>query len=185
MIGQGSVLRRWRRLMARNNRGFGVDIGGTGIKGAPVDLKTGNLAGDRFRIPTPQPSVPTAVADVTHEVVDHFTWKESVGITFPAVATKGTVRTAANVDRSWIGADGEKILSEAVGAPVVLMNDADAAGIAEMQFGAGRGRTGSVLVLTLGTGIGSSLFVDGVLVPNTEVGHIEVKGEDAERRAAF
>ncbi|MFE3883654.1 polyphosphate--glucose phosphotransferase [Streptomyces lydicus] len=168
---------------------FGVDIGGSGIKGAPVDLERGELAEERHKVLTPHPATPDAVADGVKEVVDHFGWSGPVGATFPGVVTDGTTRTAANVDKGWIGLDAAGLLTtrlggEAGGSPVTVLNDADAAGLAEMRFGAGRGRTGTVIVLTLGTGIGSALFTDGRLVPNSELGHLELHGHDAEKRAS-
>ncbi|MBD0706892.1 MULTISPECIES: polyphosphate--glucose phosphotransferase [unclassified Streptomyces] len=164
---------------------FGVDIGGSGIKGAPVDLERGALAEERHKVLTPQPATPDGVAGRVVEVVEHFGWTGPVGVTFPGVVTGSTVRTAANVDKSWIGVDAGTLLSERLGGlPVTILNDADAAGIAEMTYGAGRGRKGTVILLTLGTGIGSALFVDGRLVPNTELGHLELKGHDAETRAS-
>jgi polyphosphate glucokinase len=165
-------------------RGFGIDIGGSGVKGAPVDLDAGRLETERFRIPTPQPATPEAVAEVVAQVVAHFGWSGPVGVTFPAVVSGGVTRTAANVDHAWIGTDADALFSEAIGQPAAVLNDADAAGVAEMRFGAGRGRNGVVLVTTLGTGIGSALFTDGVLVPNTELGHLEIDGHDAESRAS-
>jgi polyphosphate glucokinase len=164
--------------------GFGVDIGGSGIKGAPVDLEAGTLAADRFRLPTPQPSTPDAVAKIVREVLDHFGWDGPFGCTFPAVVQHGKVRTAANVDSSWIGADAHELLRAATGREALVVNDADAAGLAEARFGAARGQRGVVLVTTLGTGIGSALVFDGRLVPNTELGHVELDGYDAESRAA-
>jgi polyphosphate glucokinase len=166
---------------------FGVDIGGTGIKGAPVDLAAGRLAGDRFKLPTPRPATPGAVADVVGEVVAHFGWTGPVGCAFPAVIKNGIARTAANVDHSWIGASVEQAVADRLGTPestVTVVNDADAAGVAELAFGAGRDRDGVVVLLTLGTGIGSAVFLDGVLVPNTELGHLELDGVDAETRAS-
>ena len=163
---------------------FGIDIGGSGIKGAPVDLETGRLALARLKIATPQPATPQAVAVVVAELVEHFEWEGPIGCTLPTVVRKGIVHSAANIDKSWIGVDGEQLLGEATGQPVTLLNDADAAGIAEMRFGAGRDRGGVVVTLTFGTGIGSGVFVDGHLHPNTELGHLEFKGMDAERYAA-
>ncbi|MFJ9729634.1 polyphosphate--glucose phosphotransferase [Streptomyces sp. NPDC101209] len=165
---------------------FGVDIGGSGIKGAPVDLEKGVLVEKRFKVLTPHPATPTLVADGVKEVVGHFGWTGPIGVTFPGVVTDGsTIRTAANVDKSWIDKDARSLFSDRLGGlPVIVLNDADAAGVAEMQFGAGRGRQGTVMVLTLGTGIGSALFVNGVLVPNTELGHLELNGHDAEKYAA-
>ncbi|MCX2185402.1 ROK family protein [Streptomyces sp. SKN60] len=164
---------------------FGVDIGGSGIKGAPVDLDRGDLAQERHKVLTPQPATPDDVAGRVVEVVEHFGWSGPVGVTFPGVVTGSTIRTAANVDKRWIGVDAGKLLADRLGGlPVTVLNDADAAGIAEMTFGAGRGRKGTVILLTLGTGIGSAVFVDGTLVPNTELGHLELKGHDAEKRAS-
>jgi polyphosphate glucokinase len=165
---------------------FGVDIGGSGIKGAPVDLDKGDLAQERHKVLTPHPATPDGVADGVKEVVDHFGWTGPVGVTFPGVVTDGAmIRTAANVDDSWIDTDARALLGERLGGlPVTVVNDADAAGVAEMHFGAGRGRRGTVILLTFGTGIGSALFVDGVLVPNTELGHLELNGHDAEKRAS-
>ncbi|MFD7862123.1 polyphosphate--glucose phosphotransferase [Streptomyces sp. NPDC057682] len=163
---------------------FGVDIGGSGIKGAPVDLDRGDLAQPRHKVLTPHPATPEDVAGCVAEVVGHFDWKGPVGITFPGVVTDGLTRTAANVDKGWIDLDARTLLGGKLGLPVTLLNDADAAGIAEMTFGAGRGRKGTVIVLTLGTGIGSALFIDGRLVPNTELGHLELHGHDAEKHAS-
>jgi polyphosphate glucokinase len=163
---------------------MGVDIGGTGIKGAPVDIDTGELAGERFRILTPHPATPKAVADVVGEVVEHFDWKGPVGATFPAVVKDGVTLSAANVDKEWIGASADELFTQRLNLPVTVLNDADAAGLAEMRFGAGRGRSGVVIMVTLGTGIGCGMFLDGKLVPNTELGHIEIGGKDAETLAA-
>ncbi|TJZ45313.1 ROK family protein [Streptomyces piniterrae] len=170
-------------------RVFGVDIGGSGIKGAPVDLERGDLADERYKVLTPRPATPDAVADCVKEVVEHFGWSGPVGATFPGVVTGGTTRTAANVDKRWIGTDAGALLTGRLGGgpyggPVTVLNDADAAGLAEMRFGAGRGRTGTVIVLTFGTGIGSAVFTGGRLVPNTELGHLELHGHDAEKRAS-
>jgi polyphosphate glucokinase len=165
---------------------FGLDIGGSGIKGAPVDLDMGDLAEERHKVLTPQPATPDRVADGVRQVVEHFGWTGPVGLTFPGVVTGGsTIRTAANVDKSWIDTDAGALFSERLGGlPVTVVNDADAAGVAEMRFGAGRGRKGTVIMLTFGTGIGSAVFVDGLLVPNTELGHLELNGHDAETRAS-
>jgi polyphosphate glucokinase len=163
---------------------LGIDIGGTGIKGAPVDVERGTLTADRYRLLTPKPASPSAVADVVAQVVGRFGGDGTVGATFPAVIRGGVAETAANVDKSWIGEDVAKRLGNASGRPFVVLNDADAAGLAEMRFGAGRGRKGVVMMVTLGTGIGSALFVDGDLVPNTELGHLELRGKDAEKRAS-
>lgn len=163
---------------------LGIDIGGTGIKGAPVNVETGELLAERFRIPTPQPALPNAVADVVHEIARHFDYSGPAGITFPAIIKKGVVYSAANVDKSWIGTDAAKLFQSHLGGPVTVVNDADAAGIAEMHFGAGRGRAGVVILLTFGTGIGSAVFHDGRLLPNSEFGHLQIRGKDAERRAS-
>ena len=168
-------------------RGFGIDIGGSGIKGCTVDLDQGALSGDRVRIATPQPSSPDAVADVVADIVKQFGWDGPIGITLPCVIKKGTALTAANVDKKWIGTDAATLFAERLGmdpGQITVLNDADAAGLAEMRFGIGSGRTGVVVLLTFGTGIGSALFHDGKLVPNTEFGHLEVDGHDAEKRAA-
>jgi polyphosphate glucokinase len=163
---------------------FGIDIGGTGIKGAPVDLASGKLLSDRKKIATPRPSTPDAVTEVVKEVTQSFGWTGITGATFPGVVLNGTIRSAANVDKTWIGTDAAALFTKAIGTDVAVLNDADAAGIAEMTFGAGVGVKGSVLMLTFGTGVGSALFTDGVLVRNTEFGHIEIRGKDAEKRAA-
>ncbi len=163
---------------------LGIDIGGTGIKGAPVNTGTGKLLADRHRILTPQPATPKAVTKVVRELAEFFDWKGPAGATFPAVIKDGFARTAANVDEAWIGTDVAGLFTDAIGAPVTVVNDADAAGVAEVQFGAGRNERGVVLLVTLGTGIGSALFVDGILVPNTELGHIRIGNHEAEDRAA-
>lgn len=167
--------------------GFGVDIGGSGIKGAPVDLAEGRFATERVRVPTPRPSEPKAVADRVAEIVQGFgdaAGDHPIGVTFPAVIQHGVARTAANVDKSWIGTDIDSLMTTRLGRQVHVVNDADAAGLAEARFGAAKSVAGVVIVTTLGTGIGSALMVDGVLVPNTELGHIEVGGKDAETRAS-
>lgn len=172
-------------MAASANVALGIDIGGSGIKGAPVDLERGVLLEERFRIPTPQPSTPKRVAKTVAKIVGHFGWSAPIGCTFPAIIKDGVVGSAANVDDSWIGTDGAALLGGATGCPVTLVNDADAAGLAEVRLGAAAGRAGVVLVLTFGTGIGSALFVDGVLVPNTELGHLELDGHaDVEDWAA-
>jgi polyphosphate glucokinase len=163
---------------------LGIDIGGTGIKGAPVDVEKGELVGDRLRIPTPDGGAPGDVARVVAEIVAHFDTTGPVGCTFPAVVQHGIARTAANVDQAWIGTNAQELFQEQVPRPFVVVNDADAAGIAEMQFGAGKGVNGTVMMITLGTGIGSALFTDGVLVPNTEFGHLDIRGKAAEARAS-
>ncbi len=163
---------------------LGIDIGGTGIKAAPVDVTAGHLTAERVKLATPQPPTPDAVAGVVKQLVSQFQWDGPAGITFPGVVTNGTIRTAPNLDPAWIGVNATQFLGAAAGLDVVVINDADAAGIAEMKFGAGRDHPGTVLLLTLGTGIGSALFYNGVLIPNTEFGHIEIHGEDAEKRAS-
>ena len=163
---------------------LGIDIGGSGIKGAPVDTQTGQLTKERFRIPTPKPATPEKVVEVVQEIVSHFDWKDGIGCTFPARIKKGVARTAANVDKAWLGTNVESLIEERTKCPTVVINDADAAGVAEMAFGAGKGRKDIVMLLTFGTGIGSALFVDQVLVPNTEFGHLELHGSSAEHYAA-
>lgn len=163
---------------------FGIDIGGTGIKAAPVDVGTGELLAERKKILTPQPATPDAVAGVVRELTRAFGWTGITGATFPGVVTTGTIRTAANVDKAWIGTDAAKLFGEVTGGDVAVLNDADAAGVAEMTFGAGKDERGTVLMLTFGTGVGSALFSGGLLVPNTELGHIEIRGKDAESRAS-
>ncbi|MFB4295204.1 polyphosphate--glucose phosphotransferase [Actinomadura sp. NTSP31] len=165
-------------------RMLGIDIGGSGIKGAPVEVSTGEFARERYRVATPQPSRPDAVVKVLAEVVEHFGWEGPVGVTYPGVVIDGVTLSAANVSKHWLGLDAASLIADATGREITLLNDADAAGVAEMRLGAGRGRPGTVVVLTLGTGIGSALFTDGVLVPNTEFGHIQVNGKDAEIRAS-
>ncbi|GAB3000020.1 polyphosphate--glucose phosphotransferase [Mycobacterium bourgelatii] len=166
-------------------RGFGIDVGGSGIKGAIVDLDTGALIGERIKLPTPQPATPSAVAKTIAEVVDGFGWTGPLGVTYPGVVTHGVVRTAANVDKSWIGTNAHDVISaELPGQNVTILNDADAAGLAEERYGAGKGHEGLVVLLTFGTGIGSAVIHNGVLIPNTEFGHIEVGGMEAEHRAA-
>ncbi|MFH5823355.1 polyphosphate--glucose phosphotransferase [Georgenia sp. AZ-5] len=171
---------------AQQRIGFGIDIGGSGIKGAPVDLETGELTAERLRIPTPSPSKPKAVASTVSELVAAFDLDPAVpvGLTFPAPIKHGVVPFIANLHKSWKGVDVPALMSEAIGQPVIAVNDADAAGVAEAVYGAARGVPGVVLVTTLGTGIGSALVVDGTLVPNTELGHLEIDGADAEDRAA-
>ncbi len=163
---------------------LGIDIGGTGVKAAPVDVATGRLLAERVKLPTPNPAVPDQVAQVVGELIDHFGWSGPVGITFPGVVSGGIIRTAANLDRAWIGIDAVRFFGDATRQPVTVLNDADAAGLAEMRFGSGKGQQGTVLMLTFGTGIGSALFYNDVLVPNTEFGHIEIHGKDAEARAS-
>jgi polyphosphate glucokinase len=164
---------------------FGIDVGGSAIKGAPINTETGVFLKDRYKIETPTPAKPEAMGKAVAELVNHFGWKGRIGVGFPSVVKKGICFSAANIHKSWIGANIEEIFTQATGCPVKAINDADAAGIAEMRFGAGKGITkGVILVLTLGTGIGSAIFVDGHLMPNVEFGHLELKGKDAEKRAS-
>jgi polyphosphate glucokinase len=163
---------------------LGIDIGGSGIKGAPVDTEAGELTVERVRIATPKPATPEAVAKVVAEIVEKFDWSGPIGCTFPAVVQHGVVYSAANVDTSWIGTDADALFEKHTGQSVHVLNDADAAGICEMRFGAGKGHDGVVMILTFGTGIGSAIFNRGVLLPNTELGHVEVRGKDAEDRAS-
>lgn len=163
---------------------LGIDIGGSGIKGAVVDTHKGILVTERYRIPTPQPSTPDAVSEVVCQIISYFGWRGLVGCTFPAVVKDGHTLTAANVDQAWIGLDAERMLAQKTGCTLVLVNDADAAGMAEMAFGAGRGRGGVVFILTFGTGIGSSIFVNGISMPNSELGHLELDGREVEKWAS-
>lgn len=164
---------------------LGIDIGGSGIKGALVDLEKGDFSSERHKILTPQPATPEAVTDVVVEIVRHFDWQGPIGCTFPAIMKDGVAYSAANVDDSFIGTDVGKMIQRKTGQPVVLVNDADAAGIAEMHFGAGQGHLGTVILLTLGTGIGSAIFRKGVMVPNTELGHLFLSnGKEGEDYAA-
>ncbi|KAA0116235.1 ROK family protein [Mycolicibacterium sp. P9-22] len=167
------------------NTGFGVDVGGSGIKGGIVDLDTGALVGERFKLATPQPATPAAVATTVAAVVREFGWTGKLGVTYPGVVTNGIVRTAANVDKNWIGTNAAEVISaELGGQQVTVLNDADAAGLAEEHYGAGKDNTGLIVLLTFGTGIGSAVIHNGVLLPNTEFGHLEVGGKEAEHRAA-
>jgi polyphosphate glucokinase len=163
---------------------LGIDVGGTGIKGAPVDTERGVLLQERFRLLTPQPATLQAVANCVGDVAAYFNWTERIGVGFPAAIRNGVALTAANIDPAWLGTDGKALFQAATRCPVKVINDADAAGLAEMRFGAGRDQRGVVMMITLGTGIGTALFNDGQLVPNTELGHIEIRGKDAERRAS-
>ncbi|MGI9538780.1 MAG: polyphosphate--glucose phosphotransferase [Miltoncostaeaceae bacterium] len=163
---------------------IGIDIGGTGIKAAAVDLEAGDLAGERVRIPTPNPPTPDAVMETAAKTIAGLPADAAVGVGFPGAFVDGEVMESPNMDPGWIGLNARDAFTERFGRPATLLNDADAAGVAEVRFGAGKGVKGVVLVLTLGTGIGSALFTDGHLVPNTEIGHIELRGKDAELRAA-
>lgn len=163
---------------------LGIDIGGSGIKGAPVDVETGDFLEDRYRIPTPSPSKPEPVIEVIQKIVDHFKWEGKIGVGFPGVVRRGVIGTAANVSNEWIGKNLAKLLEEATGNSTIVLNDADAAGLAEMRFGSGKNyEDGYVLFLTIGTGIGSALFVKRELWPNSELGHLKIRGKDAERIA--
>ena len=168
----------------RATTAFGVDIGGSGIKGAIVDLDRGELAMERVKYLTPHPSTPEAVADVVARLVGEAGWKGILGATFPAVIQHGVALSAANVDKSWIGTDVDKVFTDLTGCDVTVLNDADAAGLAEARYGAAKGVDGVVILLTFGTGIGSALLHDGQLVPNTELGHLELEGRDAEKKAS-
>jgi polyphosphate glucokinase len=168
----------------KDNKVLGIDIGGSGIKGAPVNIDDGLLLKPRYRIPTPSPATPDNVSPLIFDMVKHFSWKGPVGCGFPAVVQNGIARTAANIDDSWIGTNADQLFSKTTGLTVSVVNDADAAGLAEMKFGAGVDTSGVVLLCTVGTGIGTVLFVNGKLIPNTELGHIELMGMDAEKYAS-
>jgi len=173
--------------MSTTHYPLGIDIGGSGIKGAPVDLTVGEFVRDRIRLDTPKVSSPDAVAALVAQIAEEFadaTGDSPIGVTLPCVVTNGVVRTAANIDASWVGTDARKLLSDRLGRPVTVVNDADAAGVGELHFGAARNANGLVLVTTLGTGIGSALLYNGVLIPNSELGHLEIDGLDAEDQAA-
>jgi len=159
---------------------LGIDIGGSGVKGAIVDTKKGILLTERYRIPTPQPATPEAVAEVVGKIAKHFKWNGPIGVGFPGVIQQGIARTAANVDNSWIDKDLNKLFSTATGCKIHMVNDADAAGMAEVKFGAGNGKKGTLLLVTVGTGLGTVIFSNGKLVPNLEMGHILLHGADAE-----
>lgn len=163
---------------------LGIDIGGSGIKGAPVATGRGELLAERLRVPTPVPSLPEVVAEVVAGIAAHFAYRGPVGVTFPAVVKDGVTLSAANVDPAWVGMDAAGLFDRHLGGPVEVLNDADAAGIAEMRYGAGRGICGTVILLTFGTGIGSAVFHDGVLLPNCEFGHLKIRGRDAEDRCS-
>ena len=163
---------------------LGIDIGGSGIKAAPVDVIIGAFTAPRVKVATSRPALPDPIAEAVKGLVDGYGWTGPTGIAFPGVVIGGVTYTAANLDPAWIGLDARALFAKATGLTVSLLNDADAAGTAEMKFGAAAGQDGTVLLLTFGTGIGSALFTDGVLVPNTEFGHIEIHGKDAEERAS-
>ncbi len=173
--------------MAKTRHPLGIDIGGSGIKGAPVDLDAGQFAEERLRVATPEESTPEVVADVVARIADHFekdTGDAPIGVTVPAVVSRGMVRTAANIDKTWIGTDAEELLVTRLGRAVTVVNDGDAAGVGELHYGAARNVDGLVLVATLGTGIGTALLNAGTLIPNSELGHLEIDGADAESRAS-
>ena len=163
---------------------LGIDIGGTGIKGTPVDTGTGSLLAERYRLPTPEGAKPAPIAEVVKSIAMQFDWHTPIGCGFPAVIRNGVAESAANINQKWIGTNVAQLFSEATGCPVYVVNDADAAGLAEVNFGAGRGVHGVVMMITIGTGLGSALFIDGKLVPNTELGHIEIECDDAESLAS-
>ncbi|MFM4943037.1 polyphosphate--glucose phosphotransferase [Aeromonas bivalvium] len=160
---------------------LGVDIGGSGIKGALVDTQSGELIGERHRIPTPQPATPAAIAHALKQLVEHFQWQGPIGCGFPATIHHGVAKNASNIDKSWIETDAARLFGEVTGLPCFVLNDADAAGLAEMRFGAGQSHGGVVILVTVGTGIGTALFVEGHLLPNTELGHLMLEGMVAER----
>ncbi len=163
---------------------LGIDIGGSGIKGAVVDVASGELVSERLRVPTPDPSTPAAVAAAVAELVSQFDWQGPIGCGFPAIIRDGVAKSAANIDAGWIDTDVAMLLQQSTGCPCLVINDADAAGLAEMRFGSGKGRNGTVIVITIGTGLGSAFFNDGVLFPNTELGHLRLKTGPAERYAS-
>lgn len=163
---------------------LGIDIGGSGIKGAIVNTKKGELITERYRIPTPQPATPDAVAKIIKKIAKHFDWTGPIGVGFPGVIQQGVARTAANVDKSWIDKNLNKLFSKATGCVVHVVNDADAAGMAEMKFGAGMGKKGTTMLITVGTGLGTVIFTDGKMVPNLEFGHLKLHGADAELYAS-
>lgn len=163
---------------------LGIDVGGSGIKGAPVDTDTGELAAERFRIKTPDNAEPQPMAEVVAEIARKFNWQGPVGIGFPAPIKGGVAMMAANVSPKWVGTNADELFTKVTGCDCHMINDADAAGLAEMEFGAGKGHPGTVIMLTLGTGIGTAIFHNGHLLPNTEFGHLDMKGKDAEHRVS-
>lgn len=163
---------------------LGIDVGGSGIKGAPVDIETGKLFAERLRIKTPRGAEPKPVAEVAARIASSFSWKGRIGIGFPAPIKSGVALMAANISEEWVGINADELFTTVTGCPCKVGNDADVAGLAEMKFGAGKGLTGTVIILTLGTGIGTAIFYNGQLLPNTEFGHLEIKGRDAEQRAS-
>ena len=163
---------------------LGIDVGGSGIKGAPVETKTGQLIAERVRIKTPDKAEPEPVAQVVAQIAQSFEWKGPIGIGFPSPIKGGVAMMAANISENWVGTNADELFTKITGCSCTMVNDADAAGMAEMAFGAGRGQVGTVIMVTLGTGIGSAIFYRGKLLPNTEFGHIEIKGREAEARAS-
>lgn len=163
---------------------LGIDVGGSGIKGAPVDISTGELMAERYRIRTPKGAKPQPVAETVAKIANYFDWKGPIGIGFPAPIKGGVAMMAANISKKWVGVQVDELFSQATGCPCTTLNDADVAGLAEMEYGAGRGQPGTVIVLTLGTGIGSAIFRGGRLLPNAEFGHVEVDGHEAELKAS-
>ena len=163
---------------------LGIDVGGSGIKGAPVDTNTGKLLAERIRIKTPKKAEPQPIADVVAEIAKSFQWTGPIGIGFPAPIKSGVALMAANVSSKWVGTNADDLFTRTIGCECTMINDADAAGLAEMKFGAGKGQPGTVIMITLGTGIGTAIFYRGNLLPNTEFGHLEMNGKDAEHRAS-
>ena len=163
---------------------LGIDVGGSGLKGAPVDIKTGKLLAERIRIKTPKKAEPQPVADVVAEIAKAFDWKGPIGIGFPAPIKAGVTLMAANVSPKWVGIGADELFTKTTGCDCTMINDADAAGLAEMKFGAGKGQHGTVIMITLGTGIGTAIFYHGNLLPNAEFGHLDMNGKDAEHRAS-
>ena len=163
---------------------LGIDVGGSGIKGAPVDTETGQLLAERIRIKTPKNGEPEPIAEVVNQIAQSFNWKAPIGIGFPAPIKGGVAMMAANVSEKWVGTNADALFTKITGCDCTMINDADAAGVAEMSFGAGRGNYGTVIMITLGTGIGTAIFHRGQLLPNAEFGHLEIDGEDAEFRAS-
>ncbi|MDO9511310.1 MAG: ROK family protein [Bacteroidales bacterium] len=160
---------------------LGIDIGGSGIKGAIVNTETGELLSERHRFPTPKPSTPRAIAETISMLSSHFSYTGIIGCGFPALIKNGFIKTAANIHQSWIEVDAARLFKEATSQNVFILNDADAAGLAEVQFGAGKGKMGTIILITVGTGIGTALFTQGKLLPNTELGHIKMYGKSAEK----
>ena len=163
---------------------LGIDFGGSGIKGALIDTESGKLTTDRYRIPTPNPSTPEAVADTIKQITEHFGYQGRMGVAFPAAVQNGIIQTASNIDKSWIGQDATAILREKTGCETIIINDADAAGLAEMRFGQGKDIQGVGLIVTVGSGLGTALFINGILLPNTELGHVYYKDKIAEKWAS-